>query len=116
LIYKDSKYDIAKRLAGAVIQRGRKAILAVKEEVYGRDFSEDPHWFDMTRPTPDVRKYAQFFTTTALACDLHTWSAPITLSIELTSGDIEVSANNSSASVATCTMFLGRKGFDQKVL
>ncbi|KAF9438343.1 hypothetical protein BGZ76_008485 [Entomortierella beljakovae] len=49
--YKSFKHEIAQKLAGAVIDTGSQAVLVHKVEVYGRAPNEDPHLFNLVKPT-----------------------------------------------------------------
>ncbi|KAF9896812.1 hypothetical protein BX616_006712 [Lobosporangium transversale] len=118
LNYEALKFDIAKNLAGAVIQTGLQAILILKAEVYGREPKEDPHCFDLLKPTLDLKRVSSINhdNTNKLVIGTHTWSALITASIELVSGAIDVGANNSTAHIGAYTTIWGRDDWQQNLL
>ncbi|ORY98426.1 hypothetical protein BCR41DRAFT_364104 [Lobosporangium transversale] len=118
LNYEALKFDIAKNLAGAVIQTGLQAILILKAEVYGCEPMEDPHCFDLLKPTLDLKKVPSINhdNTNKLVIGTHTWSALITASIELVSGAIDVGANNSTAYIGAYTTIWGRDDWQQNLL
>ncbi|KAF9583024.1 hypothetical protein BGW38_010399 [Lunasporangiospora selenospora] len=92
---KDGK-DIAKRLAGALIQSGSAVLLALKVEVYGRSPSEDPHQQDLAYPISGAFVVQALFHdgATKILIGTQTWNALITSAVILTRGVVVVGPNN----------------------
>ncbi|KAF9574851.1 hypothetical protein BGW38_008278, partial [Lunasporangiospora selenospora] len=101
--YKASKSEIAQTLAGAMIHTGSQVVLIPKVEIYGRTPADDPHSFDLVKPILDVKKVCKIFHDNVEKLIIGTlqWSALATSSIELTTGIIEVGANNSHTHTAS---------------
>ncbi|KAF8982587.1 hypothetical protein BGZ46_000991, partial [Entomortierella lignicola] len=105
-----SESDIAKQLAGAVIQTGLQATLIIKAEVYDRDSVEDPHGFDLVKPVLEAKKVSMINhgNSNKLIIGARTWSALITASVELSTGSIDVGVSNSSPYPASSSIVWGR--------
>lgn len=111
LEFKTSMDIIARKLAGAVIQTGSRAILILKAEVYGRSSTEDPHFINQVQPTTDVKKISviRHDKTDKLIIGTLKWNALVTSCIDLTTGEIEVGAHNRSTQTATTFTVWGNK-------
>ncbi|KAF9157954.1 hypothetical protein BGX20_003644 [Mortierella sp. AD010] len=116
--FRPNKDDIAKRLAGSIIQTGTQAILVLKAEIYGRRPSDDPHEFALIMPYHDVKKISIVFhdNSRKLVVGTNTWSSLLTASIELTSGTIEVGASNSTVNIARTSLIWCRDDCNQNLL
>ncbi|KAF9411234.1 hypothetical protein BGZ76_005372 [Entomortierella beljakovae] len=103
--------NIARNLAGAMIQTGSQVILVLKAEVYGRSPTEDPHFIDLVQPSIDVKKISviRHEKTDKLIIGTLKWSALITSCIDLTTGEIEVGAHNRFTQTAADFMVWGNK-------
>ncbi|KAG0256276.1 hypothetical protein BG011_004644 [Mortierella polycephala] len=90
--------DIAKTLAGSLLQSGSKVILIIKAEVYGRIPEDDVHGLDMVKPIwePKVVTVFRRGNSRRLLIGTLRWSALVTASIDLTSGDISIGTTNIS--------------------
>ncbi|KAF9197331.1 hypothetical protein BGZ49_002279 [Haplosporangium sp. Z 27] len=119
LNFAENKEDIARTLAGAVMPIGSEAILIIKVEVYSRVPSEDPHYFNLVRPSIDVKRVAIIFhdNSNKLIIGTESWSALVTASINLSSGDISVGVNTSVRIVTdTFVKIWGRDDHDSNPL
>ncbi|KAF9088639.1 hypothetical protein BGX27_002657, partial [Mortierella sp. AM989] len=112
--YKQFKNDIARNLAGALIHTGSQAILFLNVEIYGRTSDEDPHSFNLARPTFDVKivTTVEHDSCRKLIIGTLFWSALVTSSIELTSGTISVGAHNKSAEISPRSAIWGREDWE----
>ncbi|KAG0293365.1 hypothetical protein BGZ97_005363 [Linnemannia gamsii] len=88
--------DIAKRLAGALLQSGPTVLLALKVEVYGRSPSEDPHQQDVAYPVsgPFIVRSLLHDGATKILIGTQTWNALVTSAVTLTRGAVVVGPNN----------------------
>lgn len=118
LDYMKSKFEIAKKLAGAIIQTYSQAILVGKVEVYGRRPSEDAHYFNLVKPTQNDADVVSIFhdNCNKLVIGTNSWSALITESVELLSGSIEVGPNNLTALTSDRSTIWGRDDWDKNSL
>ncbi|KAF9911814.1 hypothetical protein EC991_002117 [Linnemannia zychae] len=90
--------DVAKRLAGALIQSGSAVLLALKVEVYGRSPSEDPHQQDVAYPISGsfIVQSLLHDGATKILIGTQTWNALITSAVILTRGVVVVGPNNTA--------------------
>ncbi|KAF9425609.1 hypothetical protein BGZ76_003150 [Entomortierella beljakovae] len=118
LDYTKSKFEIAKKLAGAVIQTSSQAILIGKVEVYGRRPGEDAHYFNLAMPAHNDFEVVSLLHDNCykLIIGSNTWSALVTESIELLSGSIEVGADNGTALSSDKSTIWGRDDWEKNSL
>ncbi|KAF9430699.1 hypothetical protein BGZ76_000741 [Entomortierella beljakovae] len=116
--YQSSKKQIAQHLAGAIIQSKSQVILVLKAEVYGWAPKDDVHGVDLVLPSWDDKKVAllDHDNCRKLVVGTLTWSALITASIELLSGNVDVGVNNTTASVGQSTVIWGRLDWEKNIL
>ncbi|CAO3565234.1 unnamed protein product [Mortierella alpina] len=90
--------DIAKTLAGSLLQSGSTVILIIRVEVYGRCRERDVHGFKSVKPTWDLKeiKFVYHNNRRKLLIGTSCWNAIVTASINLASGDITVGIDNPS--------------------
>ncbi|KAF9197563.1 hypothetical protein BGZ49_001946, partial [Haplosporangium sp. Z 27] len=105
--------EIAKTLAGAIIQTDYQAILILKVEVYARSPIEDPHSFDLAIPTINSK----------IVCVIHHDGSRISCGhapmeclnsslCKFDHWDIGAGASNVSAHLATYMIFWRRADFE----
>lgn len=97
-IFRKDGSDVAKRLAGALIQSGSAVLLALKVEVYGRSPSEDPHQQDVAYPVSGsfIVQSLLHDGATKILIGTQTWNALVTSAVILTRGAVVVGPNNTA--------------------
>ncbi|KAF9986272.1 hypothetical protein BGZ75_002031 [Mortierella antarctica] len=103
--------DVAKTLAGSLLQSGSTVILIIRVELYGRLTKYDVHGFKSARPTWDLKevKFVCHNNHRKLLIGTSCWNAIVTASINLTSGDISVGIDNPSMRLLSQTRIWTRK-------
>ncbi|ORZ10017.1 hypothetical protein BCR41DRAFT_398558 [Lobosporangium transversale] len=116
--FREFKYNIARNLAGALIQTEPQIILILKVEIYGRDPADDPHSTSLAKPILDVKEVTTVNHDNVVKLIIGTlqWNALITGSIELTSGTICAGANNFSARRSPQAIIWGRNDWEHNQL
>ncbi|KAG0342374.1 hypothetical protein BG005_002735 [Podila minutissima] len=88
--------QLARQLAGLVIQSGDEVLLCLKVEVYGRCKSEDPHSLDLA--LPDDKSFKVFNqlldNTHKIMIGTVRWNALVTMAVVVTSGKVVVGPHN----------------------
>ncbi|KAF9317774.1 hypothetical protein BG006_003299 [Podila minutissima] len=88
--------QLARQLAGLVIQSGDEVLLCLKVEVYGRCKSEDPHSLDLALPDDKSFKVLNQLhdNTHKIMIGTVRWNALVTMAVVVTSGKVIVGPHN----------------------
>ncbi|KAF9290743.1 hypothetical protein BGZ68_006140 [Mortierella alpina] len=103
--------DVAKSLAGSLLQSGSTIILIIRVEVFGRCTKKDVHGFKSVRPSWDLKevKVVHHNNRRKLLIGTTCWNAIVTASINLISGDISVGVDNPTMRLLGQTRIWTRK-------